>query len=61
MKSLSKVFGFVLILASFSGVAWAIPGDTPTSTPEIDPGSLTAALTLLSGGVMMLTSRRRKA
>jgi hypothetical protein len=29
-------------------------------TPEIDPGAMTSALTLLVGGVLLLTDRRRK-
>jgi len=31
-----------------------------TSTPEIDPGSMAGALTLLVGGVLTLTGRRRR-
>jgi len=45
-----------MILAALSGAALAGPGDAP----EIDPGSLTSALTLLCGSVLLLTSRRRK-
>ena len=43
------------------------PGSTPPSaqppgampSPEIDPGSLAGALTLMSGGLLILTARRR--
>jgi hypothetical protein len=31
----------------------------PRSTPEIDPGALRGALTLLAGGMLVLTDRRR--
>jgi len=48
--------GALMILAALSGAALAGPGDAP----EIDPGSLTSALTLLCGSVLLLTSRRRK-
>jgi hypothetical protein len=34
-----------------------VPG--PHATPEIDPGALRGALTLLAGGVLVLTDRRR--
>lgn len=33
---------------------------TPAAAPEIDPGSATAALTFLAGGLAMLRGRRRK-
>jgi hypothetical protein len=50
-----KACGLALILAACGGTAWAV--DT---APEIDPGSMTAALTLLSGGALMVTGARRK-
>jgi hypothetical protein len=34
-----------------------VPG--PHATPELDPGALRSALTLLAGGVLLLTDRRR--
>ena len=34
---------------------------SPAAAPEIDPGSASAALTLLAGGLAMLRGRRRKA
>ncbi len=34
-----------------------LPG--PHATPEIDPGALRSMLTLLAGGVLLLTDRRR--
>ncbi len=36
----------------------SVPG--PTAAPEIDPGTITAAVTLLSGGIMLLVDRRRR-
>jgi hypothetical protein len=47
--------GFGMVLAAFSTPAWAKP-----ITPEIDPGSMASALTLLTGGVLMLTGRKRR-
>ena len=46
--------GALMVFVAFSGVAHADFGDVP----EIDPGSIVSALTLLSGGVLMLTARR---
>jgi hypothetical protein len=39
---------------------YEIHSDPPEGAPEIDPGSMAGALTLLSTGVLMLTSRRRR-
>jgi hypothetical protein len=47
--------GFGMILTAFSAPAWAFP-----HTPAIDPGSMVRALTLLAGGVLMLTEHRRR-
>src|SRR5262249_47739720 len=35
-----------------------IPPPLPTAIPEIDPGALAGALTLLGGGLLLLTERR---
>lgn len=55
--------GAALVLAAFAVPAFACAtcGGTPppSSVPEIDPGSIASALTLLSGGVLMLTNRLR--
>ena len=48
--------GFGMILAALSTAAWALPH----ASPEIDPGSMASALTLLTGGVLMLTERKRR-
>ncbi|HTU92777.1 MAG TPA: hypothetical protein VMF69_22035 [Gemmataceae bacterium] len=49
--------GLALVLAACSGMAQALP---PSSTPEIDPGSMQAALMLLSGGVLLVADRFRR-
>ncbi len=60
MSSLTRLIRFTLgtglVLTAFSTAAWAVP----LFTPEIDPGSMAGAVTLLSLGVLMLTDRRRK-
>lgn len=48
--------GVVALAAGLAGTAMAIPPDAP----EIDPGSMASALTLLSGGLMVVFGRRRK-
>lgn len=55
-----KAVGLMLVFAAMSSVAHA--GVTPPSpsVPEIDPGSILSAVTLLSGGLMVLADRRRK-
>jgi hypothetical protein len=59
MSSLARLIRFTLgaglVLAGFGTSAWA----GPQFTPEIDPGSLAGAATLLSLGALMLTDRRR--
>ena len=47
--------GFLLVFAAFAGQASAAP-----AVPEIDPGSMTSALALLTGGVLLLTDRLRR-
>lgn len=39
---------------------WHNHGSSPTSAPEIDPGSAMAALTMLMGGLAVLRGRRSK-
>lgn len=50
-----KAVGLALVVAAFSGSAHAAIG-----VPEIDPGSMVSALTLLTGGVLILTGRVRR-
>jgi hypothetical protein len=47
--------GFLLVQVGLAGLA---RGDEPA--PEIDPGSIVSALTLLCGGVLILTGRRKR-
>jgi len=57
-RSLScQAVGFGLILAGLSSMTSA--GIVP-ATPEIDAGSLVAGLTLLSGGILIVTNRARR-
>jgi hypothetical protein len=53
-----KGLGLMLVLTAMASHANAGP-PPPPSVPEVDPGSILGALTLLSGGVMLLTDRRR--
>jgi hypothetical protein len=52
-----KSIGMVLILAGFSSLAFAVV--TP-SAPEIGPASGVAALTLVSGAILVIRGRRKK-
>lgn len=54
----SGVLGCVLFAMS-GGTAWAQLG-APKPIPEIDAGSAVAALTVLSGGLLLITDRFRK-
>ena len=49
-----KVAGLILLIVGTVVTASA------SSVPEIDAGSAVSALALLSGSVLMLTSRRKK-
>lgn len=52
-----KAFGLALVVAAMSGVALAVdPGDVP----EMDPGSVASAMTLLTGGLLWASGRRRR-
>ncbi len=52
-----RAAAMLAMLTALAGVSLAAPPDL--GAPEIDPGSMVGALTLLSGGVAMLTSRRK--
>lgn len=49
------VLGWAALMMSVAGVAFA-----GTFTPEIDASSGAAAIALLSGGLLVLRSRRKK-
>lgn len=56
---MARVLGLALIVAGISAAAMANP--TPPAAPEIDPGTMSSALTLLVGGALWLTGKGRKA
>lgn len=60
--TLKNAFGLALVLAATSSVAFAQTASTGSTTvvPEIDPGSMASAVTLLCGGVLMLTDKIRR-
>jgi LPXTG-motif cell wall-anchored protein len=51
-----KLFGLSLLMAGIATSAFA----TQVTAPEIDAGSAASALALLSGGLLILRSRRKK-
>lgn len=53
---LRKACGFALVCSAFAGRASAVD----VVVPELDPGSMTGALALLTGGVLLLTDRFRR-
>ncbi len=55
LRKFSLAAGCVCLLAGLSSQAWAFD---PVIVPEIDPGSMTSALMLLTGGLLILTGRR---
>ena len=57
MKVLTYGLGVMLAVAALAGTAQA--GIAP-SVPEIDGGSITAALGVLSAGILVLRARKRK-
>ena len=56
MKILCKALGLTLVVAAMSVVARATP---PNAIPEIDAGTAGSALTLLTGGMLILKDRFR--
>lgn len=56
-NKLMQTCGLMLVVAAFSSAAWAAKD---LDAPEIDPGSIASAMTLLCGGMMMLTDRVRR-
>jgi hypothetical protein len=49
-----KAFGFALLLSAFAAPAWARPD------PEMDPGLAMSAMSLLSGGLLIIAGRSRR-
>jgi hypothetical protein len=54
-NGLTTAVGFVLVVSAMAGQAVAL-----VDVPEINPGSLASAVTLLLGGVYLLTDRIRR-
>ncbi len=63
------VAGFLFAILGFASLpsgAHALNHESPTasggssSVPELDPAGAASALTLLAGGILMLTGRRRR-
>jgi hypothetical protein len=54
-----KAAGFALIVSAFAGPAVA-GGGGHGGVPEIDPGSAISALTVLGGGLLLVTDRFRR-
>lgn len=52
----AAVLGLALMVSAF-----AAPASAALDAPEVDPGSLASALTLLAGGIVTLTGRIRRA
>ena len=57
MKLLTFGLGVMLAVAALAGSASA---GEPLPVPEISAGSVTAALGVLSAGILVLRARRRK-
>jgi hypothetical protein len=53
-----RAFSMAILLASVAGFAFA--GVVRTTAPEIDAATGVAALGLVSGGLLILRSRRKK-
>lgn len=52
--AMRKFIGLCLVLSAMATVASAAD-----PVPEIDPGSIVSAMTLLTGGLLVFTDRRR--
>jgi hypothetical protein len=53
-----KAAGIALMLSALNNSAFAGAGPPP-AVPEIDPDAALSAMALLTGGIMVLTGRRR--
>jgi hypothetical protein len=64
VRKLFQFAGLALVMAATATVAHAQSasggsGGSSGAAPEIDPGSVMSALTLLTGGVLMITDKFR--
>ncbi len=55
MKRMMKVAGVFMVVLGIAGAAYSAP---PIQVPEINPGLIASALTLLTGGTLIVLSRR---
>jgi len=53
------VLGGLLILNAVSGTALAVSWYVTVGAPEVDPGTMGTAIALLTGGYLIISSRRR--
>ena len=56
-RMLLQSLGVTMFVVGLSG--WTLADGGPPSAPEIDAGMVTSGLALLSGGLMVLTGRKR--
>lgn len=56
LRAASLAAGFLCLLAGLSAQASAI---IDVAVPEMDAGSMASALTLLSGGLLIIAGRRK--
>ncbi len=56
LRAAAVAAGFLCVLAGLSGLAAAGAG---VPVPEMDAGSMVSAMTLLSGGMLILAGRRK--
>lgn len=54
----SDTSGNGIDVLAYAGVGVPVEGGGPTSVPEIDPASITSAMTLLFGGLVVLRGRK---
>jgi hypothetical protein len=60
VRKLFQFVGLALVVAASASVAHAqTASGSSGAAPEIDPGSVMSALTLLTGGVLMMTDKFR--
>ncbi len=56
-RGLVSMVGVMVIMASFCAVVQA---SDPAVVPEMDAGLVVSAMTMISGGLLVLAGRRRK-
>ncbi|MEO6811634.1 MAG: hypothetical protein ABI353_21180 [Isosphaeraceae bacterium] len=61
LRTFRAACGALFMLAALAAPALAGGTDPPGyGVPEIDPGSMLSAMTLMAGGVLMVTDRCRR-